>query len=355
MSDQKLSSSERSGGFASTVVAVVGPTATGKTDLAFQLAEAAIASGKWASVSLISVDSRQVYEGLEMCSGMDLPASWTEAEAFGKKCFQHPSLPICVFGVSMLLPTEEWSVANFRTYALPIIQQTLGKNGLIILVGGTGLYHEHLFSNDPHLDVPPNEEIRQRASLMSLSELQQWVQQASPLNWEKMTDSDKHNPRRLVRVLEKNDSAHQLSNVTLLSFDIQNVKHITLGITDAVEPLAERIKQRVVQRLKTGAITEIENLISQYSDEEWQLPAFSSTGCREVRQYIESQIDYDQLIELWTRREVQYAKRQRTWWKSHQAATSIEGFAKKVVFWYDLQTVSENWQTAAVESCILGE
>src|SRR5258708_29898680 len=83
-------------------------------------------------------------------------------------------------------------------------------------------------------------------------------------------------------------------------------------------------------------IDEVQKLIANYSDEEWKMPAFTSTGYKEVRAYLEGTLSKEQMEELWLRRELNYAKRQITWWKKYGNAQ-----------WFD---VSENdWQKSAID------
>ena len=337
------------------IVSIVGPTATGKTALALQLAHAVLNQTSHAGVFIISVDSRQVYKGLEICTGVDVPETWYATTFFGRDAIQHPAMPIYSTGTSFVQPTEEWSVSHFRNFALPLIQQAFKHKFFVILVGGTGLYHEHLCSTDPALDIPPNEELRTQAAQLSLSELQGWVERDAELLWQEMNIDDRQNPRRLVRALEKQqhgehaDITQEISEVV----NISEVSYFTLGITDTLEQIKPRILSRVFERFSRGAVAEVERLIANYDDQVWKLPAFSSTGCRELRAYIEGQLESEQLVELWTRREVQYAKRQLTWWKTHLNATTQEGFARKQAAWYNRSSEDKDWQTSAIKSCIL--
>lgn len=340
------------------IFSIVGTTATGKTALAFQLAEEICRQDKAAGVTILSGDSRQVYKGLEVCSGADLPPSWEKTLQFATDGYKHPEFPISFFGTSVIEPTMEWSVAHFRQYALPLLAQSIDSGFTVLVVGGTGLYHEHLFSTDPQLDIPPDEELRMAASQVSLQDLQAKVQLEASAAWEELNESDRANPRRLVRALERSAARTMEAESSLpLEFPLQldQLKHVTIGIVDSPEHLKEKISQRITDRFQQGVVEEVERLMSRYDDPLWKLPAFTSTGCREIRMYIESQLELEQLKELWLRRELQYAKRQLTWWKKHPYATSVDTFLAKVHQWIDLSTnEDEDWQTAVTQSCILG-
>lgn len=340
----------------SSVIAVVGPTATGKTALAVLLAEAALDSGKWHGVSLLSVDSRQVYKGLEICTGVDIPPEWKAITHQNIAAHQHPTLPIFLFGTSVIAPEQEWSVAHFRALAWRVMTQAFAQNELVICVGGTGLYYEHLFSTQPEIGVGPNQDLREHVAQLDLEALQNRVQRDAGQIWEQMNHSDRHNPRRLVRALEKKAAleSSESAHTALLPLPFTVETHYTLGITDEIAQIEKRIHARVNDRIKQGAITEVQKLMGQYDDKAWKLSAFSSTGCKEVRAYIENVVEYEEMIALWVRREVQYAKRQLTWWRKHLYATKVSTFEQKMSSWYDLaEQKDDDWQTAAVESCIL--
>jgi tRNA dimethylallyltransferase len=290
------------------LLSIVGPTATGKTNLALQLIEPLLKN--FSRVDVISADSRQVYAGMEIGTGVDLPTDLANER-------------VLLHGTSFLKPTEEWSVAHFQDFARPIIEASWKAGGIPIIVGGTGLYHQQLFTTDPHLHIPPNEEVRQRAATSTLLQLQEWLQKVAPGKFAQMNDSDRQNPRRLVRAIElalspapAETHAHASPVTEPPAYD-----HLFVGLTAPKEFIEAKITQRVDERLNHGMIEEVTRLRANYTDPDWKLPAFSATGYKEVRAYLEGTLEYEQMRELWTRREVQYAKRQLTWWKKAKDIT----------------------------------
>lgn len=336
------------------VLAIVGPTATGKSGLALHLAEEICRQDKAAGVTIISADSRQVYQGMEICTGADIPDTWETTTQFATSGYRHPEFPIFLCGIAAISPLQEWSVTHFRQYALSVVAESLSQGHVVLLVGGTGMYHEHLFSTDALLDIPPNPELRKATALLTLEQLQAEVQSQTIEGWQQMNESDRQNPRRLIRALEKAEQKEPLSSAQL-PFSLAAITHITVGLRDTPERLSERIASRVQERFQAGVVAEVEKLVATYDEVSWKLPAFSSTGCKEVRMYLDEKITIEELKELWHRRELQYAKRQLTWWKAHPYATSVEGFAAKTKQWIDLSTVDpQDWQTEIIQSCILG-
>lgn len=285
------------------LISIVGPTASGKTQTAWQLAKHLIEQKKFQRVDLISADSRQVYQGMEILTGSDLPADYRPG-------------PIYFHGISLIRPDQEWSLAHFQNYAWPIMINSWQNQGLVILVGGTGLYHDHLLSTDQQIGQSPNLAVRQKASELSLAELQNWLREVDQVYFDQLNHSDQYNPRRLIRALEIKLADRKLTaTLPFWANWVDQIVHRYVGlmITDLAD-LKSKIEKRVIARLDSGVLAEVEKLLADYPP---NLPAFSATGMKEINSFLASQIDRNQLIELWTRREFQYAKRQLTWWKKH--------------------------------------
>ncbi len=146
---------------------------------------------------------------------------------------------------------------------------------------------------------------------MSVVELQIWLQKVATAKWESMNNSDRQNPRRLIRAIEISVSEEpHAKQKPQLPFT-----HIEIGLMNSIEHISEKIRQRVEERLQNGMLAEVEKLIADYRPEMWKGPAFSATGYKEVRQFLEGILSREEMVELWVRREIQYAKRQLTWWK----------------------------------------
>lgn len=303
------------------LLSIVGPTATGKSGLAFILAERLLAEGYFPTVALISADSRQVYRGLEIVSGADIPADFEVAVSdsqlphFVKKTIYGE---VQLHGVSMIEPTTDWSLASFQQFALPVIYETWRHGGLPIVVGGTGLYHQRLFADELASLPGPDEQLRAEVAKLSVVELQQRVQETYPAEYAALTRDDQHNARRLIRVLEKS----QVTVTEAPSTITPPTSHYTIGLNDTIEQIEQKIALRVADRLKLGAVQEVQQLLVSFGH--LDLPVLSATGVKELALFIQEKIELDECRELWTRRERQYAKRQQTWWKKNQAGWWFE-------------------------------
>ncbi len=314
------------------VLSIIGPTATGKTNFALQLNE--VLGSDLDFLDLISADSRQVYHGMEVGTGADMPPRFqlsTQSDYFPYPFYTSGTTRF--HGVSILEPTADWSVKHFHQFAQQVLQRSWSQQGFPVLVGGTGLYHLYALNEQTAHDVPPNEEVREKAMTMTTTQLQEWLENISPENLQQLNDSDRANPRRLIRAIER-ALATDASTTNSASSTLA-AAHLIIGLRDTKENLIERIQQRLEERIAAGMYDEVQALMSKYSDEEWQLPAFSATGYKEVRSYLEGNLTETQMKELWLRREVQYAKRQMTWWKKQPN-----------VQWVDVS--QPEWQAQAV-------
>ncbi len=308
------------------LISIVGPTATGKTSFALQLCRELMTKKKFSGFDLISADSRQVYSGMEIVTG-------ATDNQLGDDGF------IRIFGISMVKPDEEWSVAHFQQYALPLLENSWAQGRLPIVVGGTGLYHQCLVNKDPQLRVAPNLILRQEVSKMTLLELQNKLKSKAEQKWLKLNSSDRSNPRRLIRAIEifeaNLESKSEILGSSASSFE--SISQIIIGLTDLLESIANKIKSRVNERLQQGAVEEVKKLKLKYGVADF--PAFSATGFKEISQWMEGKVSEDEMKKLWSTRELQYAKRQLTWWRQDD----------KIKWW---SVSSPGWDREAIDSLL---
>ncbi len=302
------------------IISIVGPTAVGKSAVALMVARALLAEKAVAGVDIISADSRQVFKGLEIISGADLPDGCevvNNTALFPYRYFGFAKEHIWLHGSSIIEPSQAWSLAHFHQLAQQVIASAQQLHHLVIVVGGTGLYQSQLLQPKIGGLFPPLPDIRAKATNLSVSELQQWLKQLNPAKLEVLNESDRANPRRLVRAVERelgqSDTNQEKPAVTTHSQSF-------FGLQVNKEVLAQRIQMRVEQRLAAGAVQEalrLEASLEEMSLSILKLPIHSTCGLREVLAYAHGDLDAQQCITLWTQREVSYAKRQATWWKKY--------------------------------------
>ncbi|MBP9699890.1 hypothetical protein KBD71_01255 [Candidatus Woesebacteria bacterium] len=308
-------------------IVIVGPTASGKTDLSLFLASSLPSLVSTDGVDILVVDSKQVYTGQDIVTGKDIPSTFSYSAA-GLPHYQFAGTRL--FGLNLVEPNVSWSLANFLSYASSIKQQSHADNRLLLIVGGTPLYTLALFRSPQTAMIEPNQELREELGILTVSQLQEQLSRISARRFTRMNPSDRQNPRRLVRAIETEVAkklsdgwipAHQAARAV---FDpIFSISHsFWIGLSVEKPDLEARIGNRVTHRIEAGAIDEYTRLHTTYPD--WKPEAKSALGYGEIARFLEEGLSQDLLEELWTKHEVQYAKRQMTWWKR-----------EKQIHWYD--------------------
>jgi len=327
------------------IFSIVGTTSVGKSEAVFTLAYTALTQGATSKVIILSADSRQVYRGLEVLTGADVPEGFqsNERSAAGQYFSQHtPQGIIELHGIGLLSPTEEWSVGRFTSYAAQLVEQAQRTEALVLVVGGTGLYHQHLLTRDPHLFVPPNLPLRAELANYSVAELQEKLRGMDATKLNSLNHSDLHNPRRLLRAIEIALADQELQHTfvstaaqpaTKISANVQTSsaqpEHRYFGLQLPTAILTQRIHDRVQHRFAAGAVTEVEQLLASPVPVSSQ--AMTTLGFAQIAAYLAGEVSATECQSVWEQADVQYSKRQLTWWKKYGA-----------VEWFDKTT--DNWE-----------
>lgn len=287
---------------------LLGPTASGKTDLAVRLAQIA-------PVELISVDSTQVYRGMDIGSGK--PDAETLAIA------PHHLIDIRD-------PADSYSAADFRADALPLIAQIHGRGRIPLLVGGTMLYFKVLrdgLADMPHADARVRSDIERLASEGGWAAVHARLAEVDPQSAERIHPND---PQRLQRALEvflvtgrtmtelHAEERVAASDSESLPFDLQFMAIVPEERGD----LHQKIAQRFQSMLQAGFVAEVEKLYRR-GDLSAELPALKSVGYRQIWQYLLGNLDYDEMVERGIIATRQLAKRQFTWMRSWRGLTIL--------------------------------
>lgn len=283
-----------------------GPTGSGKTAYALQ----------WANQTggnLLSVDSRQIYQDMNIVVGKDIPAGakWVASPVEAYSAWQMKNKSF-IFGLDIVPPSQIFTISHWYRWAAPVISWHRENNVPLLMVGGTWPWHSVLLDPPESLFVLPNEKWRAAASNMNLEELQNKLQSEHPEKWSEMNESDRGNQRRLVRAIEVAQASDIEKPATLISSEESEILLRSADLND----LTGNIHTRVLERWENGALQETKVLMEKYRD--WSVPAFSATGYQNIRAFLENKISEEQAIRNWVHEERQYAKRQLTWLKKVQ-------------------------------------
>lgn len=312
------------------ILSILGPTAVGKTQFAFDLIDVIPAEAGIQGFDIISADSRQVYRDIPVISGADLDDKWqiVNGEYFKKD-------NVKVYGVSILEANEDWSVAHFVDFARKIIKSSLKNNRLVLVVGGTGLYHQQLFEPSESLGIKPDKKLREKLDKLSLEDLQKKLKKLDLNKFESLNNSDKNNPRRLVRAIEivsspsprladgRGGQACPPSRGSGAGVGVR-LKVERVCLVDSLQNIQSKIKTRVEQRFE-GGVKEVGKLRlknrgtrAKHDTRQGISPQLlSATGVQEIWDYLDAKLSKQECLEKWALREFQYAKRQLTWLKKY--------------------------------------
>ena len=267
------------------MIVVLGPTASGKSDLAVRLA-------KKFDGEVISADSRQVYNGLNIGTG-----KITKREMRG--------VPHHLIDVAS--PTKTFTVAEYKKLADKSIGRIWSRGKLPIICGGTGFYIRAVIDNLIIPEVPPDKKLRRRLDKKTVDELFAILKSLDP---RRAKEIDAKNPRRLIRAIE---IATALGHVPHLEASLPSYDVLKIGLTLPDKILKQKIHIRLFARISRGMVAETKRLHKQGLS--WKRMDELGLEYRYLARYLNGEISKKEMTiklekEIW-----QYAKRQRTWFK----------------------------------------
>jgi tRNA dimethylallyltransferase len=287
------------------LIVIGGPTATGKTDYAIKLA-------KKLNGELINADSRQIYKTLDIATnkGTITPLDQTFDSKLGYilQAYDIENSGIKGWLFNIINPDQEFNLAIYKNLADEIIADILDRGKQPILVGGTGLYIDAIINNYQLNASAENTQSREQLNQLSLEALTDRLNQLDPLIINSLNNSDKNNPRRLIRLIEK-------SNQTTKSEYTKGESNYKIEFYYPIfekEALFNKINTRVVAMMQQGLLEETQTAIDQGYKDSKPLQSF---GYHEALAYLNKEISYDKCLELIQLEHRQYAKRQITWFE----------------------------------------
>ena len=289
------------------VICIVGPTASGKTRLSIELANAV-------NGEIVSCDSMQFYRGMDI--GTAKPTAEEQAAA------KHHMIDI-------LDPGEDYSVGRYVADADPIVQDILSRGKKAIIVGGTGLYVDALIAGRefaPYPQTGRREELEAKADREGMAAMLQYLRSFDPESAARLHPNDE---KRVVRALEvylstgKTITAHNAE--TLAIPPRYDALTLSLSFENRADMWA-RIDRRVDVMMELGLVEEVRALLDSGVPD--KCTAMQAIGYKEMVQAIRVTGDYQAGAEEIKLRSRQYAKRQLTWFKRNAAAKPIVWGAK---------------------------
>lgn len=275
-----------------TLLCISGPTASGKTGLAIDLA-------KTYQTEIISVDSRQFYK--EMSVGTAVPSE-SELKEVKHHLIQHKSV------------SEVYTLGDFIQEARIILDSLFIKHEFVVVVGGSALFMDALINGiDDFPEIPPSirHDLNAQLQKEGLKPLQDELKQKDPEYFDKV---DLNNPHRLIRALEvcrsSNSPYSSFLNKSLNKLPYR-ILHFGIKIERAL--LYSRINERVDLMVNDGLFTEVQGLV-RYKN----LNALNTVGYKEILSFFDDQISRENAVEEIKKNSRRYAKRQLTWYRKNE-------------------------------------
>ncbi len=267
------------------VIILIGPTASGKTELAIEIAE-------YFKTRIHNIDSRQIYKSMDI--GTAKPSISQQ------KKIKH-------FLIDIREPTNPINVKQFQEIANQSIKKEIKENNFPFLVGGSGLYMNSITKGFFVPDVAPQNNLRKQFEELGQRECWELLKNCDPISTKKINFADHI---RTVRALEVFYVTGKPSS-TQKNQKPPNWKILELGIS------RDNLKERIIQRTKnmffSGIVEETKHIISKYGSD---LPILETIGYREAKDVLRNHLTIDKAIELTTTKTIQFAKRQKTWFRN---------------------------------------
>lgn len=282
----------------SKVIIIAGPTGSGKSSLAIQLA-------KKVNGEIISCDSMQIYRNMDIGT-----AKVTEKEKSG----------VVHHMIDIISPKENFSVQDFQKQCKKLIREIHDRGNLPILAGGTGLYINSILYDYDFSQVKPHPEFRKKLEAAYEIDPIQLLEKLNKIDKNLYSSLNIKDKKKIIRALE----VYEFSGKTI-SVDSkinQDYEFFLFVLNDKREKLYEKINQRVDLMLNNGLINEVDSLLSNGLNENHQ--SMKAIGYREVILYLQNKIDYQTMVDTLKQNTRKYAKRQLTWFRKNKNAIWLD-------------------------------
>lgn len=280
------------------ILVISGPTATGKTKLALQLAHEF-------NGEIISADSRQIYIGMDIGTGKDVEKGlWDDQN----QAWVIEDIPI--YMLDRIFPDSNYHVAQYISGAGEAIEKIIKQGKLPIIVGGTGFYIRSLINPPETLGIPQNLDLRKNLNDKTREELKQILKDSSPEKYLSMNNSDQNNPRRLIRAIE---TANYQGSKEIKENKYSGV--VKISLTAPLPHIYKLADQRIDEMVINGILEEIKSLLKKYT---WGSPGLKTIGYIEFKDYFENTKPLADCIQKLKFNHHSLIRRQVTWFKKEK-------------------------------------
>jgi len=276
------------------IIVILGPTASGKTSLAIELA-------KKFNGEIVSADSRQVYKGMDVGTGKDLK-EYQSAKAYHL--------------IDIVSPRTEFSLAKYQKLAYKAIDDILKRGKLPIIAGGSGLYLQAIIDGYELSLAKPDKNLRAKLEQISLEELFKKINKINKKFAQSINESDQKNKRRLIRYLERQITQKQEKGfIDNKKNNNLNYNALIIGISCAKEELHKKIYKRLIERLeKQNMIEEVKELHNAKKITWKRLESFG-LEYRYISLFLQEKLSYEEMVNQLFIAIRQFAKRQMSWFR----------------------------------------
>lgn len=285
------------------IIVILGPTASGKSDVAIRLA-------RKFNGEIISADSRQIYRKMDIGTG--------KVSKKEQKMARH-------WMIDIVNPKKEYNVSKFKKDTEKIIENILKRKKIPIICGGTGFWIKAIVDNVDFPEVKPDKDLRKRFEKKSAEKLFEILEKLDP---ERAKNIDAKNKVRLIRAIEICKTLGSVPKIQNKKYDIRNAKYkfLQIGIDIPKEKLHEKIKRRLEKRFEQGMIKEVENL--RKSGMGFLKIQSFGLGYFWIPLYLQNKLSKQELFEKVYQAEKDYAKRQMTWFQKEERIIWLKKYKK---------------------------
>lgn len=278
------------------VIVICGPTASGKTALSIEVA-------KKINGEIISCDSMQIYKD------MNIGTAKPTKEEMGE--IKH-------YLIDYVLPTERYSVAEYKKDAKKAIKEVIEKGKTPIIVGGTGLYVDSLIYEIEYPEIKFDEEYRKKLEKEveeeGLEKLYEKAKKIDPIAIQKISKTDKKRIQRVLEIYHATGKTKTEQEIISRQKEPEYAYKV-YGLLWDRQKLYDRINLRVDIMIEQGLIEEVKTILKKYSE----FPtSMQGLGYKEVVQYLNKEITKEEMIEKIKQETRRYAKRQMTWFRKNK-------------------------------------